>query len=31
MAAAGIISSLHMLLFTAYVQKYMVLGFIKRE
>jgi ABC-type glycerol-3-phosphate transport system permease component len=31
MAAAGIISSLPMLLFTAYVQKYMVLGFIKRE
>jgi multiple sugar transport system permease protein len=31
MAAAGIISSLPMLLFTAYVQKYMVLGFMKRE
>jgi len=31
MAAAGIVSSLPMLLFTAYVQKYMVLGFMRRD
>ncbi|PLJ78539.1 carbohydrate ABC transporter permease [Infirmifilum sp. SLHALR2] len=30
MAAAGIISSLPMLLFTGYVQKYLVLGFMKQ-
>ncbi|QOJ78854.1 carbohydrate ABC transporter permease [Infirmifilum lucidum] len=30
MAAAGIISSLPMLLFTGYVQKYLVLGFMKK-
>jgi multiple sugar transport system permease protein len=31
MAAAGIVSSLPMLLFTAYVQKYIVLGFMRRD
>jgi len=31
MAAAGIVSSLPMLLFTAYVQKHMVLGFTRRD
>jgi multiple sugar transport system permease protein len=30
MAAAGIISSLPMLLFTSYVQRYMVLGFLRK-
>ena len=30
MAAAGLISSLPMLVFTGYVQRYMVLGFMRR-
>jgi multiple sugar transport system permease protein len=30
MVAAGIISSLPMLLFTSYVQRYMVLGFLRK-